>query len=305
MATKDITIGTKFSSYKELERRIQAYEQKHFVIFSKSKTRTLSAYKKRCPKKRTNSDLLYSEMTFACMHGGVFRSYSKGIRALKRSRKLGCPLAIKLSISNDGQELVVRHINNKHNHEVNESDFKKLLERRRLDNRSGLKVLAKRKEDTENQPKTKKDTESQPEMKVDPEKKKQSKTDLKAKKYDAFMITQRLATLASKASGQAFWERLNLLRQIAGAWKRGEEVYVKSSSDNKDAIVADDMEYTESIQNVDAESTTYVTDKNEEVENDRISQEEDETVEEEEDENDPAIVIVAAPLSEVEMPFQL
>jgi hypothetical protein len=44
-------------------------------------TVSIQAAAKRCPKKKFNPDLQYSEVDFRCVHGGKhFKSQSKGIR---------------------------------------------------------------------------------------------------------------------------------------------------------------------------------------------------------------------------------
>ena len=76
-----IGAGSEFHSYAQLEKSIQAFQEKNFVQLYKRSSRGLDAYAKKCPNKKLNPELLYSELDFACIHGGMkFKTKSKGSR---------------------------------------------------------------------------------------------------------------------------------------------------------------------------------------------------------------------------------
>ena len=77
----NIDVGTEFLSYDNLQDGILRFERNNFVQLYKRSSRSLTAYAKKCPKKKLNADLVFSEIDFACVHGGKnFKSSSKGHR---------------------------------------------------------------------------------------------------------------------------------------------------------------------------------------------------------------------------------
>jgi hypothetical protein len=76
-----LDIGSEFGSYDDLEKAVQAFQSSNFVQLYKRSSRSLAAYQKRCPKKKLNPDLVYSEVDFACINGGgKFQTKSTGKR---------------------------------------------------------------------------------------------------------------------------------------------------------------------------------------------------------------------------------
>ena len=55
MEFQDLREGLSFNSYSDLEQYIEQYEERNFVILSKSDSRTIASAKKRC----TNKNLRY------------------------------------------------------------------------------------------------------------------------------------------------------------------------------------------------------------------------------------------------------
>lgn len=73
--------GSTFESYAHVQKAIQTFQTNQFVQLYKRSSRGLKGYAKKCPKKKLNSELLYSEIDYACIHGGrKFKSQSKGKR---------------------------------------------------------------------------------------------------------------------------------------------------------------------------------------------------------------------------------
>ena len=76
-----IDIGSEFQSNAQVEKSIEAFQERNFVQLYKRSSRGLDAYAKKCPNKKLNPDLLYSELDFACIHGGKkFKTKSKECR---------------------------------------------------------------------------------------------------------------------------------------------------------------------------------------------------------------------------------
>ena len=65
-----IDVGSEFQSYAQLEKSIQEFQERNFVQLYKRSSKGLDGYAKKCPNKKINPELLYSELDFACIHGG-------------------------------------------------------------------------------------------------------------------------------------------------------------------------------------------------------------------------------------------
>lgn len=136
----NFSVGDTFSSYKELEARVKLYEASHSVQLSHRDSRTLQGAKKRAPHRvaEANSDLLYYTIRLVCIFGGKkYQNRGTGERACQRyvcradicfssflnhiflsTIKQGCTAEIKLSLTEDGQKLIVTAVNESHNHEL-------------------------------------------------------------------------------------------------------------------------------------------------------------------------------------------
>ena len=80
------SVGDEFSSYSELATRILKFEESSFVQLYVRRSRTIEAASKRATKKHFNEELKYSELDFACIHGGKdgYKSTSTGKRPNQR-----------------------------------------------------------------------------------------------------------------------------------------------------------------------------------------------------------------------------
>ena len=80
-----LRVGLEFSSYEDLCSAIKTYERLHFVTLYKRSSRTIQAAIKRAPNRHFADQLVYSELDFACVHGGRdYISRSKGKRKAQR-----------------------------------------------------------------------------------------------------------------------------------------------------------------------------------------------------------------------------
>lgn len=70
----DVTfrVGDRFTSFTELEAKIEAYSQAHFVQLWRRDARTIEAAKKRVGKIANNMSeaLKYQSVKYCCIHGG-------------------------------------------------------------------------------------------------------------------------------------------------------------------------------------------------------------------------------------------
>ena len=74
-------IGADFWSFAQLESAIADYQQKNFVRLYRRDSRTIEATKKRTSKKDYNEQIVYTDIKYACVHGGkTFISQTTGVR---------------------------------------------------------------------------------------------------------------------------------------------------------------------------------------------------------------------------------
>ena len=74
------TVGDRFMTFTEVEKKIHQYEKEKFVQFYKRDSRRIEAAKKRAPNKNFNKEIVYSELVYSCIHGG------KSLRARVKER---------------------------------------------------------------------------------------------------------------------------------------------------------------------------------------------------------------------------
>ena len=80
-------VGESFSSYDDLEKKIEAYEKSTSIQLTHRDSRTIEAAKKRVPKRVAGikSDLKYYNIHFACVFGGKkYKNEGTGDRAHQR-----------------------------------------------------------------------------------------------------------------------------------------------------------------------------------------------------------------------------
>ena len=82
MMTASVSMDQEFSSLDELNSALKLREEHACVTIS---LRTVAATHKHAPKHHINDDPGYSELNYACIHGG--RQYVQGQRKLKRYDK--------------------------------------------------------------------------------------------------------------------------------------------------------------------------------------------------------------------------
>ena len=76
-----VCVGSEFSSFEELSTAIKLWEKEECVTLYTRNSRTVATYRKRAPMRHRNDDLVYSELDYACVHGGrEYNSQSTGKR---------------------------------------------------------------------------------------------------------------------------------------------------------------------------------------------------------------------------------
>ena len=66
----DLISGQEFSSFEELSKSVQEWEKKNFVTLYTRSSRSVEAAKKRTPNRTYLDELKFSELDYACVHGG-------------------------------------------------------------------------------------------------------------------------------------------------------------------------------------------------------------------------------------------
>ena len=73
--------GDEFRSYKDIYDAVSAFQQATFVQLYRRCSRKIKSASVRAPKKNFNQDLVYSEIDYACQHGGKkYKTTSTGKR---------------------------------------------------------------------------------------------------------------------------------------------------------------------------------------------------------------------------------
>ena len=122
----NFVVGEEFTSYNELEKKINNYERTRYSTLIRRDSRTIdAAVNKKCilaDKVSTENKtmLKYYELLYTCIHGGrkQKRTSSKGLRQTSTFQK-DCPFRMSVRLSKDGTKLMVTSMTNEHvNHEV-------------------------------------------------------------------------------------------------------------------------------------------------------------------------------------------
>ena len=105
-----ISVDDEFSSYEEVEEKIQQLQDTEKFKLWKRDSRTIAAAIKRMPKRVFNPEVKYNELLYCCVYGG--RETKDELRSMRQR----CPYQIKFRCTQDGQRLRVVSITPNHNH---------------------------------------------------------------------------------------------------------------------------------------------------------------------------------------------
>ena len=124
--TTTFKVGDAFSSFADVKKRIETYHEEEHVLMYISDSRTLKSAvsKKRLAKNIPEEKvklLHYSEVKYACIHGGR-KHTNRGTGKRKTSTfKKNCPCFVSFRLDEIGENLIVTNVNMEHaNHEINE-----------------------------------------------------------------------------------------------------------------------------------------------------------------------------------------
>ena len=80
-----LSVGQAFSSFEELSRALKLWEESECVTLYTRSSRTVAANRKRATRRHMNDDLIYSELDYACVHGG--REYKSHARCKRKCQR--------------------------------------------------------------------------------------------------------------------------------------------------------------------------------------------------------------------------
>ncbi|CAG2232443.1 unnamed protein product [Mytilus edulis] len=96
-------------------------------------SRTIESARKRGIKRELSEDLQFNQIRYSCINGGKeHNSKTNGERPKQSSFRKGCPAYFSVGVSEDGKFLVVKSIEDHHNHVISKGLFEMLPRERRL-----------------------------------------------------------------------------------------------------------------------------------------------------------------------------
>lgn len=136
-----LEVGVEFESFDAFQAAMEQYEDNHFVQFSRIDSRSVERAQEVTPTKIYNPAIQFVQLTYACTFGPrKVASKSSGIRNAS-SRKIDCPVRLRISSTPDGQRLVVRESKlDGHNHELSEELYKSMARQKQLDEETEVEI---------------------------------------------------------------------------------------------------------------------------------------------------------------------
>ncbi|XP_039287504.1 uncharacterized protein LOC111061017 isoform X3 [Nilaparvata lugens] len=110
----------KFTSFRDLRKFISEKEKKDFIQCFINDSRTIENVRRIGVKLFLKDELVYYELKYKCIHGGVTKSKSKGLRPKQSTYKQNCPFVMKFRVSSDGNTLDLVSRVDEHNHDRNQ-----------------------------------------------------------------------------------------------------------------------------------------------------------------------------------------
>ncbi|KAK7076503.1 Succinate-semialdehyde dehydrogenase, mitochondrial [Halocaridina rubra] len=117
-----IRVGAGYSCYEELLADIKKYEAVHNVKLVKANSKSVEVANRSVPpgKPLYPAKFKYSNIIFVCKHYGRVRTTGTGIRPNTKSYKLNCRMKITVSCNSSRSAMVIREMDETHNHDVSE-----------------------------------------------------------------------------------------------------------------------------------------------------------------------------------------
>ncbi|XP_077424430.1 BEN domain-containing protein 7 isoform X2 [Vanacampus margaritifer] len=123
MESVTLCVGDEFSSFKEVEYAIAAFEKTQSVPYWRRDTRTFTSAQKRV-NVHDNAALKYYEIRYACVKGGrKYESKKTDKRPEQYTFREDCGSFVQFRATKDGKKLAVVKIDTQHNHPVFEEEF--------------------------------------------------------------------------------------------------------------------------------------------------------------------------------------
>ncbi|XP_054272831.1 zinc finger SWIM domain-containing protein 1-like [Macrosteles quadrilineatus] len=129
-------MSLQFSSFKELQHFIVEKEKRELIQLTIRDSRTIAASRKKGIKRFMKSELVYYSINYVCIHGGVLKSKSKGLRPKQSTYKQECPFIMGFRVSSDGRTLDLISSVDEHNHDRNKETYSLLPRQRQLNTKS-------------------------------------------------------------------------------------------------------------------------------------------------------------------------
>ncbi|XP_076034557.1 uncharacterized protein LOC143021153 isoform X1 [Oratosquilla oratoria] len=129
-------VGAEFDSFAALKESISSWENYKNVNLYTRNSRTIQSATKRAPNRSFKPELQYFSIDYCCQHGG--RKYqpksTTGTRPNQMTLLKNCPFHIQVRASEDGQRLIVTHIDSDdvHSHDIKNEIFKYSSKQRKL-----------------------------------------------------------------------------------------------------------------------------------------------------------------------------
>ena len=107
-----------FATFKEFEEVFSKYQNQNNVQYYIKDSRLVASARKRLPNRYLNEKIMYYYVIYNCTHGGGYypRSRSRA-ESPGNTKSCSCPATLRLSASEDGEQLVVTSFEEKHCHD--------------------------------------------------------------------------------------------------------------------------------------------------------------------------------------------
>uniref|UniRef100_A0A0B6YSI8 ZSWIM3 N-terminal domain-containing protein n=1 Tax=Arion vulgaris TaxID=1028688 RepID=A0A0B6YSI8_9EUPU len=138
-----LEVGVEFESFDAFQAAMEQYEDANFVQFSRIDSRSVEKAQETSFSKTYNPQIKFSQLTYACTFGPrKGTSKSTGVRN-SISRKIDCPVRMRISATSDGQRLAIRESKlDCHNHEISEEQYQSLARQKQLDEETEMEIYS-------------------------------------------------------------------------------------------------------------------------------------------------------------------
>ncbi|KAK7467864.1 hypothetical protein BaRGS_00036901 [Batillaria attramentaria] len=141
-----LRVGQEFGSFAEFETCLKKYSNATYSTWTKHNTKTIEAQNRTQMRKKQHAwhldeALVYYAVEVRCKHGGGVRRKGGGVRPNQGTLKLDCPARIYLRADTSKNKLVLKILEDQHNHDLDRETFLHLPEQRRLTSSDKLDLV--------------------------------------------------------------------------------------------------------------------------------------------------------------------